>query len=105
MLPNATQIPLSAGGKLYQEAITKWAEVAYGSSLDNKIVPIAAGYAILCSVAAWYMKRPHRVHDHTIGRYVRDIIQQLSLIIKVSEQTFGYAFSATYGTFLSKQIL
>ncbi|KAF9546274.1 hypothetical protein EC957_009887 [Mortierella hygrophila] len=84
MLPNATQIPLSAGGKLYQETITKWAEVAYGSSLDNKVVPIVVGYALLCSVAAWYMKRPHRVHDHTIGRYVRDIIQQLSLIIKIA---------------------
>lgn len=104
MLPNATQIPLSAGGKLYQEAVTKWAEVAYGSSLDNKVVPIALGYAILCSAAAWYMKRPHRVHDHTIGRYVRDIIQQLSLIIKVSEQTYGYTFCATEGTFLSKHI-
>jgi hypothetical protein len=85
MLSNATLIPLSTGGKLYQEAITRWAEVAYGSSSDNKVVPIAVGYAILCAAAAWYMKRPHRVHDHTIGRYVRDIIQQLSLIIKVSE--------------------
>lgn len=85
MLSNATQIPLSAGGKLYQEAATRWAEVAYGSSFDNKVVPIAVGYAILCAVAAWYMRRPHRAHDHTIGRYARDIIQQLSLIIKVSE--------------------
>ncbi|KAG0294409.1 hypothetical protein BGZ96_001248 [Linnemannia gamsii] len=84
ILPNATQIPLSAGGKLYQEAVTRWAEVAYGSSFDNKIVPIAVGYAILCAVAAWYMKRPHRAHDHTIGRYARDIIQQLSLIIKIA---------------------
>ncbi|KAF9155333.1 hypothetical protein BG015_010265 [Linnemannia schmuckeri] len=84
ILPNTTQIPLSVGGNLYQEAITRWAEVAYGSSLDNKVVPIAVGYAILCTVAAWYMKRPQRVHDHTIGRHIRDIIQQLSLIIKIA---------------------
>ncbi|KAF9087141.1 hypothetical protein BGX23_008327 [Mortierella sp. AD031] len=84
ILPNATQTSLSAGGKLYQEALTKWAEVAYGSSVENKVMPIAVGYAMLFAVAAWYMRRPQRTHDHTVGKIIREILKQQSLIIKIA---------------------
>ncbi|KAF9127020.1 hypothetical protein BGW39_006175 [Mortierella sp. 14UC] len=84
MLPNATQIPLSAGGKMYQEALTRWAEVAYGSSIENKVVPITIGYTILFAVAAWYMRRPQRTREHTVGKIVQEILKQQSLIIKIA---------------------
>ncbi|KAG0280310.1 hypothetical protein BGZ95_010589 [Linnemannia exigua] len=84
MLPNATHTPLSAGGKLYQDALTRWAEVAYGSSIENKGVPIAIGYVILFALAAWYMKRPQRTRDHTVGKIIQEILKQQSLIIKES---------------------
>ncbi|KAK3846009.1 MAG: hypothetical protein J3R72DRAFT_380733 [Linnemannia gamsii] len=84
MLSNATHTPLSAGGKLYQEALTRWAEVAYGSSVENKGVPIVIGYVILFAVAAWYMKRPQRTRDHTVGKIIQEILKQQSLIIKIA---------------------
>ncbi|KAF8929299.1 hypothetical protein BGZ58_009030 [Dissophora ornata] len=66
--PGLVEAPLSAGGMIYQQFVTKWNNIAYGGSSNDKFMAIAVGYAIMFVLASWYMNRTHHTYGQTIGK-------------------------------------
>ncbi|KAG0318326.1 hypothetical protein BGZ99_005746 [Dissophora globulifera] len=87
----ATEVPIfvnapdfTGGAVLFQQLISKWNNVAYGGSSNDKFLAIAVGYAIMFALASWYMKRTQPTYRNSIGKAVRSILREQGLILKAS---------------------
>ncbi|KAF9585353.1 hypothetical protein BGW38_002782 [Lunasporangiospora selenospora] len=68
-----------------QPVLIKWNQLAFGTTSSDKLVAISIGYAMMFVISAWYMRRVRNGHYNlTVGRLVRDLLHQLSLILKIA---------------------
>ncbi|KAF9925003.1 hypothetical protein BGZ65_008000 [Modicella reniformis] len=75
----------SSAGRIYQHLVTKWNDIAYGGSSNDKFMAITIGYAILFGLAYWYMNGTQHTYGHNIRSVVRRVLRQQGLILKVSK--------------------
>ncbi|KAF9400174.1 hypothetical protein BGX21_004856 [Mortierella sp. AD011] len=82
--PSHVNVSISTGGTTYQQIMTKWNDIVYGGSSNDKVAAITIGYAIIFALAWWYMNRTRHSYGHTVSRIVRSVIRQQGLILKIA---------------------